>query len=261
MAERPELHRVVHTMGTVFSFTVRAAPTPFLRKAFDAAEALLHHLDEVFSPYRDDSAVSRVARGESVPGKWEPELHEVLDLCAEARRRTGGWFDARYSGAFDPSGLVKGWAVERAALLLREAGARHLCLNGGGDVQLHGGPWRVGISHPLQPGRLAALVEHTAGPLAIATSGPAERGCHILDPHTGAAPSHALASLTVTAASLTEADMLATAAYSMGAEARAWLAGQPGIAAFAVAPDGSTWTAPERSRCSGARPATPSPVM
>ncbi|MEU5736625.1 FAD:protein FMN transferase [Streptomyces tendae] len=238
----PELHRVVHTMGTVFSCTVRAEPTPRLRRALDAAESLLHHVDEVFSPFRPDSAVRRVRHGRPVPEEWQPELREILALCADAHRRTGGRFAAWHSGVFDPSGLVKGWAVERAALLLREAGAEHVCLNGGGDVQLYGGPWRVGITHPLRPGTCAAVVESPGGPLGIATSGPGERGCHIVDPRTGAPPSGGLASLTVTSPSLTEADMLATAAYCMGAEAREWLGSLPGVAAFAVLPDGQTWT-------------------
>ncbi|WP_028800138.1 FAD:protein FMN transferase [Streptomyces sp. 142MFCol3.1] len=236
------LQHVVHTMGTVFSCTVRDTPTPALRQALDDAEALLRHIDVVFSPFRTDSAVSRVTRGEPVPEGWEPELREVLGLCAEAHRRTDGWFAAWRGGGFDPTGLVKGWAVERAAKLLCDAGAQHLCLNGGGDIQLHGGPWRVGISHPLQPGKLAALIEHTTGPLAIATSGPAERGCHIVDPHTGAPPADGLASLTVTGTSLTEVDTVATAAYSMGGEARAWLSGLPHLSAFAMASDGATWS-------------------
>ncbi|MER6163161.1 FAD:protein FMN transferase [Streptomyces violaceorubidus] len=238
----PALHRVVHTMGTVFSCTVRAEPTPSLRRALDAAEGLLHHVDEIFSPFRPDSAVSRVRHGRPVPEEWQPELREILALCADAHRRTGGRFASWHSGVFDPSGLVKGWAVERAAVLLREAGAEHVCLNGGGDLQLYGGPWRVGITHPLRPGSCAAVVESPGGPLGIATSGPGERGCHIVDPRTGAPPTDGPASLTVTAPSLTEADVLATAAYCMGAEARGWLGTLPGVAAFAVLPDGQTWT-------------------
>ncbi|MGW6404668.1 FAD:protein FMN transferase [Streptomyces sp. NPDC055134] len=246
MAEAAGLHRVVHTMGTVFSCTVRDAPTPHLRRALDHAELLLHHVDAVFSPFRQDSAVSLIRRGESVPRPWQGEVREVSALCDDARERTGGWFTARHSGVFDPSGLVKGWAVERAADLLREAGAEHICLNGGGDIQLHGGPWRVGITHPFLPRTLAAIVESTHGPLAIATSGTAERGCHIVDPRTGAPPAQALASLTVMCQSLTEADTLATAAYAMGSGARPWLDELPGVTAFAVTPNGSSW---ETERC------------
>lgn len=242
MPEADTLHRVVHTMGTVFSCTVRGTPTPDLERALDAAEDLLRHVDAVFSPFREDSAVCRVRRGEPVPGTWRDELSEVRALCEDAGRRTDGWFSAWHSGVFDPSGLVKGWAVERAAGLLRAAGAEGVCLNGGGDVQLWGGPWRVGISDPLRGGRLVAQVESVSGALAVATSGTAERGCHIVDPRTCGPVVGPLASLTVVCASLTEADVLATAGYARGAEARAWLDGLPGVSAFAVATDGGTWT-------------------
>jgi ApbE family/Ferric reductase like transmembrane component len=84
-------------------------------------------------------------------------------------------------------------------------GATSVCLNGSGDVQVFGGPWRVGITDPLRPGGLAAVVV-SEGALGVATSGPAERGCHIVDPHTGVPPVAGLASLTVLAPNLTEAD-------------------------------------------------------
>jgi thiamine biosynthesis lipoprotein len=235
------LHRTVHTMGTVFSLTARGGCDP---AALDEAESWLHHVDATFSTYRAHSVVSRLARGELTSGDCPPEVTEVLDRCAEAERRTGGWFSTSHSGGFDPTGLVKGWAVERAAGLLLDGGARDVCVNGGGDVQLYGGPWRVGITDPLHPGLLAAVVDHHTGPLAVATSGPAERGCHIVDPHTGQPPAHGLASLTVLCPHLSDADAWATAAYAMGDAARAWLARQPGVRALAIGADGSSWEIP-----------------
>ncbi|WP_306322072.1 FAD:protein FMN transferase [Streptomyces sp. CC224E] len=110
------------------------------------------------------------------------------------------------------------------------------------EVQLHGGPWRVGVSHPLLPGKTAAHIESTAGPLAIATSGAAERGCHIVDPHTRQPAAGTLASLTVVCGSLADAGVLATAAYARGAGAKDWLDRLPGVTAFAVTADGTTWT-------------------
>ncbi|MCM2417322.1 FAD:protein FMN transferase [Streptomyces sp. RKAG293] len=228
-------------MGTVFSFDVRGDSGPRTRTALAAATVWLHHVDEEFSPYRPGSQLSRLARGELAPDDCSPEVREVLRLCADAERRSGGWFSARYAGGLDPTGLVKGWAVERAAAMLRSAGAPAVCVNGGGDVQLHGGPWRVGVADPLRPGAVVTVVEarHT---LAVATSGPAERGCHILDPHTGAPPADALASVTVLARGLTDADAWATAACAMGADrARGWLEELPGAEAFAVTSDGGTW--------------------
>ena len=109
----------------------------------------------------------------------------MLERCDELRAATGGAFDARapLPGMLDPTGLVKGWAVERAAALLERAGARRFLVDAGGDVVLRGGPWRVGIRHPRLRDRLAAVLELRDG--AVATSGAYERGAHIVDPRTG----------------------------------------------------------------------------
>jgi thiamine biosynthesis lipoprotein len=228
-------------MGTVFSFDVRGGDGPRAEAALHAAAAWLHHVDEVFSPYRPDSQISRLAAGKLALSACAPEVREVLALCETAGRLSGGWFSARYAGGLDPTGLVKGWAVERAAAMLASGGADAVCVNGGGDVQVRGGPWRIGVADPLRPGALAAVVD-ADGELAVATSGPAERGCHIVDPHTGRPPAAALASLTVVCRGLTDADARATAAYAMGPDrARRWLDALPGTDAFAVAADGTTW--------------------
>jgi thiamine biosynthesis lipoprotein len=228
-------------MGTVFSFDVRGGDGPRAEAALHAAAAWLHHVDEVFSPYRPDSQISRLAAGKLALSACAPEVREVLALCETAGRLSGGWFSTRYAGGLDPTGLVKGWAVERAAAMLASGGADAVCVNGGGDVQVRGGPWRIGVADPLRPGALAAVVD-ADGELAVATSGPAERGCHIVDPHTGRPPAAALASLTVVCRGLTDADARATAAYAMGpARARRWLDALPETDAFAVAADGTTW--------------------
>lgn len=227
-------------MGTVFSFDARGGDPRRVGAAMDAAAQWLHHVDEVFSTYRPDSQISRLAAGTLTPAACVPEVREVLGLCEAARRGTGGWFSAGYAGGFDPTGLVKGWAVERAAAMLDSAGADAVCVNGGGDVQVHGGPWRIGVTDPLRRGELAAVV-HAVQRLAVATSGTAERGRHIIDPATGQPAPDDLASVTVVCASLTEADVAATAAYAMGSRAPAWLAERPGTEAFAVLRDGRTW--------------------
>jgi thiamine biosynthesis lipoprotein len=242
------LRHVEHSMGTVFSFDVRipadSGREARVRAALDAAVASLNDVDEVFSTYRPDSQISRLSRGELTVPDCAAEVGEVLGLCEDAERESDGWFTAYYAGATDPTGLVKGWAVERAVRMLASAGASAVCLNGGGDIQLHGGPWRVGISDPLHPGGLATVVEVHDG-LAVATSGPAERGCHIIDPRTGTptgAPDTGLASVTVVCRGLTQADARATAAYAMGADAaRGWLEELPGAEGFAVTAAGSTW--------------------
>ncbi|MFI9820239.1 FAD:protein FMN transferase [Streptomyces sp. NPDC052013] len=237
-------------MGTVFSFDVRGGEPAAVRTALEEAVAGLHRVDEVFSTYREDSQVSRLARGELTVGECDPEVAEVLELADEAERVSDGWFSPRYRGRLDPTGIVKGWAVERAARLIAAAGPVGVSVNGGGDVQLLGTPgahrpWRVGVADPLRPGGLAAVVS-SAGTeeLAVATSGTAERGAHIVDPRTGRSAVTDLVAVTVVAPSLTWADCWATAAFAMGSRAGlAWLESLEGVEALLVtAGDEVRWT-------------------
>ena len=218
-ATRPTRH-VEHCMGTVFSFVI--ADEGDWSQALADAVAWLHQVDATFSTYREDSAVSRLRRGEAV---HDPLVDEVLALCERYERETGGVFTAHLPGGLDPSGLVKGWSVEWASDLLREHGSANHAVGGGGDMQLAGEPepgrpWRVGIADPFDSTRVVTTVE--GRDFAVATSGTAERGLHVVDPRTGL-PAQALASATVTGPSLTEVDVAATAAFVLGTEAAAWL--------------------------------------
>ncbi|MBD0423963.1 FAD:protein FMN transferase [Streptomyces sp. TRM S81-3] len=238
-------------MGTVFSFDVRGGDPDAVRAALDEAVAGLHRADEVFSTYREDSQVSRLARGEPAAAECAAEVAEVLALAAEAERVSEGWFSTSYAGRLDPTGIVKGWAVERAARRVLAAGALGVSVNGGGDVQLLGAPgggrpWRVGVSDPLRPGGLAAVVSAAgADELAVATSGTAERGAHIVDPRTGRSAVTDLVAVTVVAPRLTWADCWATAAFAMGSrEGLRWLESLDGVEALLV-------TAGDEVRCTG----------
>ena len=112
-------------MGTVFSFDVRGGEPGAVQAALQEAIAGLHRVNEVFSTYRDDSQVSRLARGELTVEQCAPEVAEVLALGAEAERVSDGWFSMRYEGRLDPNGIVKGWAAERADRQLAAARARY----------------------------------------------------------------------------------------------------------------------------------------
>jgi FAD:protein FMN transferase len=233
----PAVH-VEHCMGTVFTIDVR--DDGVWDEAIGEVVAWLHRVDEVFSTYRPASDVSRIRRGALRVEDADPAVAEVLGLCARAEAETGGYFSAHWNGALDPTGLVKGWAIERAAGILHAHGSRNHAVNGGGDVQIagevaRGEPWRVGISDPHDVTRLVAIV--AGRDFAVATSGTAERGEHIVDPHA-AAPAGALAAVTVVGGSLTRVDAYATAAFAMGDAAPAWLEAQAGIEALAVLADG-----------------------
>ena len=175
--------------------------------------AWLRWVDATFSTYRADSEICRLERGELALADAHPLVREVLGQCERLRERTGGFFDLRATGRLDPSGLVKGWAVDRAAALLDRAGCTRFCIDAGGDLRLRGGPWRVGIRHPHRRRRLAGVIAVTDA--AVATSGTYERGRHIVDPHTGRPATDAL-SVTIVGPDLATADAYATAAFAMG---------------------------------------------
>ncbi len=239
-------------MGTVFSFDVRGGDPGAVRSALEEAVAGLHRVDEVFSTYRDDSQISRLVRGELTVDECDPEVAEVLELGAEAERTSEGWFSTSYEGRLDPTGIVKGWSVERAARRLADVpGVSGVSLNGGGDVQLLGvpgpqRPWRVGVSDPLRPGGLAAVISAAGlSELAVATSGTAERGAHIVDPRTGRSAVTDLVAVTVVAPSVTWADCWATAAFAMGSrQGSRWLESLPDVEALLI-------TAGDEVRCTG----------
>jgi len=223
-------------MGTVFTIDIRD-PGRWDGAVADAV-GWLHHVDAVFSTYKEGSDISRLRRGELAVGDADPDVAPVLALCERLADETGGWFTAWWGAGLDPTGLVKGWAVERASERLAAHGSRNHAVNGGGDVQLAGEaapgrPWSVGIADPFDRGRILATVSGRG--LAVATSGTAERGAHIVDPHARA-PARGLASVSVVGPSLTRADAYATAAFARGPEALGWIAGVPGYEALLVLP-------------------------
>jgi thiamine biosynthesis lipoprotein len=243
------LRHAEHVMGTVFSFDVPASAAPVL----PAVLRWLHWVDATFSTYAGGSDVSRFGRGELTLAECAPELAEVIAECAVIEEQSDGYFTAWPGGRFDPSGLVKGWSIERASNMLSAAaktgpsgtgpsGTGH-CVNGAGDMQCtgepeRGRPWRIGVAHPLRPSALAVIV--AGRDFAVATSGTAERGAHIVNPHTGL-PATELASVTVVGPRISTADAYATAAFAMGGAAREWAESLDGYEVFAVAPDGGSW--------------------
>ncbi|MEU0093260.1 FAD:protein FMN transferase [Kribbella sp. NPDC006257] len=211
---------VEQVMGLPVSVLARGASarSEAADEAVRAVYAELREVDRIFSPYRDDSEISRLAGGVLAWSDATPLVREVAGRCLRAAELTGGLFDAtRPDGNWDPSGLVKGWATERAARLLTAVGGLDWCLNAGGDVVLScpsGEPFVVGIQDPLDPAAVSTSVRCTTG--AVATSGTAARGAHLYDPRTGRPTTSEWLSVTVIGPSLETADVLATAAFVAG---------------------------------------------
>jgi FAD:protein FMN transferase len=240
------MRRVEAIMGTTVSIDVRP---PFVDAAvLDAVVDQLRDIDARFSTYRPDSEVSRLARGELAESACSPDLRHVLAACDHLATVTGGAFDARRHRAdstIDPSGFVKGWAIEEAAWRIDSAGGRNYTINAGGDIVARGEaapgqPWRVGIRHPDRPDRVAATL--AVRDRAVATSGTYERGEHIADPRSGEAPV-GLRSVTVVGPGLAFTDAYATAVFVMGLDGLRWLASRPEYDAYAITTDDrAVWT-------------------
>ena len=220
------VERTEHVMGMPVTAHVR--DPGFDAAALDPAFAWLRRADALFSTYRPESEISRLDAGTLALADADPLVREVLDRCEALRIETGGAFSARARGALDPSGLVKGWALDRAAALVD---ADSVCLDAGGDLLLRGGPWRMGIRHPRERDRLCAVLELADG--AVATSATYERGEHIADPRTGRPPRGVLSD-TITGPDLATTDAYATAAFAMGEAGPAWTAGLDGYEAMTV---------------------------
>jgi FAD:protein FMN transferase len=234
---------VEHVMGMPISLALRGRHTDDTAavQAWEEALAILREADRVFSTYRPDSFISRLSRGELRVADCPPEVAEVLALGEQARVQSGGAFDVRRSGALDPSGVVKGWAVERAAHALDTLADTDYCLSAGGDLTCHvaspeSPAWRIGIEDPHDRNKVASVVPIRSG--AVATSGHTHRGNHIVDARTGVTPI-AVASVTVVHDNLTWADIDATSAFALGADALTWLASRPRRTGLVIFRDGT----------------------
>lgn len=217
-------------------------------EAVAEAFAVLREMDSIFSTYREDSDLMRLRREEVPISQCSPLLEESLRIGQEAEAATRGAFTTLLPTgegdlAFDPTGLVKGWAVDRASVPLLELERTSFCINAGGDVLVGAhrdlpasGPdailWRVGVEDPLDRQRIAHTLTLVRG--AAATSGTAARGAHLYDPAAGEMVGRP-GSVTVTGPTLLWADIWATALFVGTAETRdAFARNAPGYTSTAL---------------------------
>jgi FAD:protein FMN transferase len=244
---RPLFVHVEEVMGTAVSFHLRldSDPSSTVLEALGAACKELHRADSTFTTWSTRSPLSLLRQGVLPLGTAPAEIHEVLELCAHVRALSGAWFDPwSMPGGVDPTGLVKGWAVERALGALQVSGIEAASVNAGGDVAVFGLPeagarWRIGVRHPWRAEALACVLFIEE---AVATSGTYERGAHLWNPWRGAHPSCA-ASASVAGPSLAIADALATALAVGGDAMLERVAAIPEYEGYLVRADGSeAWT-------------------
>jgi thiamine biosynthesis lipoprotein len=199
-------------------------------------------IDRRFSTYRTDSEISAINRGDIPIRDWSGEMTEVLALAEQTKNQTAGYFDIRKpDGSLDPSGIVKGWAINKAAGIVRVAGIGDFFIEAGGDIQTSGKnalgkDWSVGIRNPFKTDEIIKVVYPRGR--GVATSGTYVRGQHIYNPRGPEGPIKDIVSLTVIGADVLEADRFATAAFAMGKDGIFFLEETPGLEGYVVDIDG-----------------------
>lgn len=216
--------------------TLEIADTFVSGKDFGAIFSFFRQVDEKFSPYKKSSEVSRINRKEITVKEYSEEMLEILSLSHEIKEKTQGFFDIYHKGYLDPSGIVKGWAIQKAAERLRLRGFRNFFIDGGGDIQAdglkEGRKWKVGIKNPFNQSEIIKVVDLSNE--AIATSGTYTRGDHIYNPLKKNKRVTEIISLSVISKTILEADLLATTAFAMGKRGIAFINAYKGADGYMI---------------------------
>ncbi len=193
-------------------------------------------IDEKYSPYKNTSELSKVNAG-LAKDKWSKEFREILKLCEQTKQQSNGYFNITHGDKLDPSGLVKGWAINQASHQLKARGFNNFFIEAGGDIQAQGNfkpgsPWKIGIRNPFKTTEIVKVITiHNQG---VATSGTYVRGDHIYNPLDNFKKVNSIKSLTVIGPDVYEADRFATAAFAMGKFGIAFIDALPGFEGYQI---------------------------
>jgi FAD:protein FMN transferase len=208
---------------------------------FTEAFTRLEEIDERFSTYKETSEISRINRGEVLEGQWSADMKDVFALAEKTKKETDGFFDIRTpEGTIDPSGVVKGWAIQTVFGSLLTKGEVNILVDIAGDVATHGvnengEDWAIGIKNPFNTEEIVKIVYPKGR--GVATSGQYERGAHIYNPISKEEASSTLESVTVVAPTILEADLLATATFAMGEQGLTYVQKISGVEVYAIRKD------------------------
>ena len=125
--------------------TVQVGDSVLAAEAVEAVYAYFTYVDETFSTYKESSEISRINAGRLAEAQWSADMRSVMTACQQTKVETGGYFDISRNGRLDPSGYVKGWAIQNAAALLDDMNLRDYYVDAGGDIQA------AGLSESGQP--------------------------------------------------------------------------------------------------------------
>jgi len=229
---RPEeIHRLDgKAMGTTWTLAWRGGHADPDEVKADVA-AVIEHLEQVASNWRENSDVSRCNRGEPPT----PELAALIARADRFKEETEGAFDPRllekvHAAGFGPAGkgydlssMVEGLGSDYAVARIRAHGIRDFIFDLGGEVIAGDGEWPVAIEKP-DPDSSTVLRVVMLKNKALSTSGNyrqfnSTKGglhSHIIDPKTGDSILRPPGSVTVICDDCATADVWSTALFVLG---------------------------------------------
>lgn len=223
--------------------TVEVTDSNVSEQDFADVFAYFTAIDERFSTYKASSEITKINKKEISELEMSTEMETIFKLCEETKVLTHGYFDIRNRhGEYDPSGLVKGWAIYHAAEILRQKGFENMYVEAGGDIQTYGTnndnqPWSIGLRNPFNQTQIVKVLY--ANNLGVATSGTYVRGQHIYNPFLKHETISDIVSLTVIGPNIYEADRFATAAFAMGREGITFIENLPGFEGYMIDKQGT----------------------
>lgn len=227
-------------MGTVV--TIEIADSFARENEIEKVFAYFAEAEKKFSIFKPDSEITLINEGKIKPYDWSRDMNLIFELAEKTKNETGGYFDiAAPDGRYNPSGLVKGWAIYNAYKMLKRYKYRNFYIEAGGDIQvcgynLNSQPWRIGIKNPFNHQEIVKVV--CLENKGIATSGTYLRGQHVYNPHNAAGPLNEIVSITVIGPDIFEADRFATAALAMGRQGIYFIENLNGLEGYMIDKDG-----------------------
>ncbi|MHB1275120.1 MAG: FAD:protein FMN transferase [Candidatus Humimicrobiaceae bacterium] len=227
-------------MGT--TITIEIADHFAAKNDIDRVFSYFESVEKKFSVFKPDSEITLINDGKIKQYGWSKDMNLVFELSEKTKQETKGYFDiVAPDGKYNPSGLVKGWAIYNASKLLKALRYRNFYVEAGGDIQafgqnIQGESWSVGIKNPFNHQQIVKVVYLKSK--GIATSGTYLRGQHIYDPHNSASSLKEIVSISVIGPNIYEADRFATAAFAMGQQGILFVENLNGFEGYMINKDG-----------------------
>ena len=131
--------REIHIWATVVWIECYGFDFRNLQLGLEKVEREFELVDQIFSTFKEDSEVALFNSNKVAFENSSTSFKEIWKLCETSKFLTEGAFDPWIGGQFDPLGVIKGWAADRAVEILKNFGATSIQVNAAGDVSLFGG--------------------------------------------------------------------------------------------------------------------------